>query len=150
MGKMGEAANLGAVAIAAFLVYKLVGLKLPKFGLPELPQILPGITPRLPRARDLFDLPDVDDITYFDTSFIDDLVPAVPDPGIKDVLDRARAVAEDHAARVAASRDVLETAKLDLARFQTYVTGNADVDAGGSTDMDPAPAVWGSRRQITR
>lgn len=133
MGKMGEAANLGAVAIVGLIVLKLMGM--PKLELPKLPMLFPS-TPELPRAREIFDVPDVID----DTLMID-VDPFIPAPTIADLglLDPVsfRDTAAEHAARLAASQDVLEAAKVDLARFQTYVNGNADIDAGGSTDMVP-------------
>lgn len=39
MGKIGDVASLGAVAVAAFIVWQLTQLKLPKLELPKLPQL---------------------------------------------------------------------------------------------------------------
>lgn len=154
MGKMGEAANLGAVAIVGLIVLKLMGM--PKLELPKLPMLFPPDTKTVwrPKARDIYTIPEPGE-----RDFWVDETPDIPTEVFIEILETFKAkgetfkeISEYHATELEESRDILEAAKLDLARFQTYVNGNDDVDAGGSTDMisDPTPMVWGARRYTVR
>lgn len=159
MGKMGEAANLGMVAIAAYVVYRLAGLKLPALELPK----LPGFTFEFPDGRDPEyyrerkeeilgnGLGDPDDSNLIDVPFWDPTEHVT----VKELQDKLtvfteksehfREVIVSHEARAAVHEEYFEAAIPDVTSrieaLQTTMTElralvpSADLDAGGSTDM---------------
>lgn len=174
MGKMGEAANLGMVAIAAYVVYRLAGLKLPSFEMPKLPgfewpafEWPDGRDPDYYRRRKEEILGDTDlgprehsdlwDIEFTPVSALEDKLAVFTEKSV-----HFREVLVSHEARAAAHEEYFEAAIPDVtSRIETLQTSmaelsamvprpSADLDAGGSTDMDPAPIVWGARRAVMR
>lgn len=166
MGKMGEAANLGMVAIAAYVVYRLAGLKLPSLELPKLPgfEWPDGRDPDYYRRRKEEILGDLD-LGPREHSDLD-LTVHVDPIELREKLaifteksEHFREVLVSHEARAAAHEEYFEAAIPDvtsrIGALQTTMTElsalvprpSADLDAGGSTDMDYS-RVLGYRRPI--
>lgn len=141
MGKMGEAANLGMVAIAAYVVYRLAGLKLPSFEWPTLG--LPGITPpseyreRAEYWKERLEVYELREDSDLDITYTPVVFPeAVP------ITEFKPPTYFEEKARV---HRTMRTEPLSVVDLQTSMAElsamvprpSADLDAGGSTDMTP-------------
>ena len=151
---MGEAANLGMVAIAAYVVYRLAGLKLPAFEMPKLPgfEWPDGRDPDYYRQRKQDILGPIDfgprehsdlgDIEFTPVIAWEDKLAV-----FTDAREHFREVLVHHETRAAAHEEYFEAAIPEItSRIETLQTSmaelsamvprpSADLDAGGSTDM---------------